>query len=44
MKIIEEYEQQHLKVKSSDKPDRPDEINELWNNLISYQEDPAMVE
>jgi len=40
MKIIKEYEQEQIKVQGKNTGDKTGEINELWNNLISYQDDP----
>ena len=43
MKIIEEYElKQFRRSSTSDNIDKTGEVNELWNNLITYQEDPEM--
>jgi predicted transcriptional regulator len=42
MKMIEEYEMHQLQISTEKKADKAEEVNELWNDLITYQQDPAM--
>jgi hypothetical protein len=42
MKMIEEYEMHQLQINTEKKADKAEEVNELWNDLITYQQDPAM--
>ena len=44
MKMIEEYELNQIKTHPQDNHncDKTEEVNELWNDLITYQQDPAM--